>query len=202
MLHHPSADYKTLVSNLIHESPDSYAVEQLISMFPTPKDLLEANEQELIALKGVGKVKARQIVAALRISRTLSLTSEPISQIKSPKDIYKLMAPAFTDLHKEHFVCLFLNSKNMVLGWETISIGSLNACIVHPREVFRPAIKRSSASIVCVHNHPSGNPEPSEEDITITKRLVEAGITIGIDVLDHVIIGNPSYVSLKERGLM
>ncbi|MEF2244238.1 RadC family protein [Paenibacillus sp. IITD108] len=202
MLHHPSADYKTLVSNLIHESPDSYVVEQLISMFPTPKDLLHADESELTTLKGIGKAKARQIVTALRIGRTISLTSEPINQIKSPTDVHKLMAPIFTDLNKEHFVCMFLNTKNMVLGWETIAIGSLNACIVHPREVFRPAIKRSSASIICVHNHPSGNPEPSEEDIVITKRLLDTGNTIGISVLDHVIIGNPSYVSLKERGLM
>ncbi|MEK4186379.1 RadC family protein [Paenibacillus sp. FSL L8-0494] len=202
MLNDPSPDYKSLVSNLICESPNGYIVEQLISMYPTPKDLLDASVSELTSLKGIGKVKARQIVSALKIGHIISLTSEPINKIKTPMDIYKLMVPTFTNLNKEHFVCLFLNTKNMVLGWETISIGSLNSCIVHPREVFRPAIKRSSASIVCVHNRPSGNPEPSEEDVSITKRLQEAGMTIGIDVLDHVIIGHQSYVSLKERGLM
>jgi DNA repair protein RadC len=88
-------------------------------------------------------------------------------------------------LQKEHFVCLFLNTKNHVIGQETLSVGSLNASIVHPREVFRAAIKRSSASIICVHNHPSGDPTPSPEDIQLTHRLVEAGSIIGIEVLDH-----------------
>lgn len=96
----------------------------------------------------------------------------------------------------------FLNTKNQVLAKETMSIGSLNASIVHPREVFRAAIKRSSASIICVHNHPSGNPTPSLDDIDITQRLIEAGAIIGIDVLDHIIIGDKAYVSLKEQGYM
>lgn len=105
-------------------------------------------------------------------------------------------------LQKEHFVCLFLNTKNHVLAQETLSIGSLNASIVHPREIFRAAIKRSSASIICAHNHPSGDPTPSPEDIQITERLVQAGELIGIEVLDHVIIGDKHYISLKEQGLM
>lgn len=95
-----------------------------------------------------------------------------------------------------------LNTKNHVLAQETLSMGSLNASIVHPREVFRAAIKRSSASIVCVHNHPSGDPTPSPEDIQLTHRLVEAGTIIGIEVLDHVIIGDQRFISLKEEGFM
>lgn len=99
-------------------------------------------------------------------------------------------------------MCLFLNSKNHIIAQETLSMGSLNASIVHPREVFRAAIKCSSASIVCAHNHPSGDPTPSPEDIQITKRLIEAGAIVGIDVLDHIIIGDGTYVSLKEKGLV
>ena len=105
-------------------------------------------------------------------------------------------------LSKEHFVCLFLNTKNHIIAQETLSVGSLNASIVHPREVFRAAIKCSSASIVCAHNHPSGDPTPSPEDIRMTRRLCEAGEIVGIDVLDHVVIGDGQFVSLKEQGLM
>jgi DNA repair protein RadC len=105
-------------------------------------------------------------------------------------------------LQKEHFVCLFLNTKNHVIGQETLSMGSLNASIVHPREVFRAAIKRSIASIICVHNHPSGDPTPSPEDIQMTARIVEAGQIIGIVVLDHIILGDQNFVSLKEKGFM
>lgn len=99
-------------------------------------------------------------------------------------------------------MCLLLNTKNGVIGKEVISIGSLNASIVHQREVFRPAIKRSAASIICAHNHPSGNPDPSPEDIAITSRLKETGEIIGIEVLDHLVFGNYTFASLKERGLM
>ncbi|MNG08972.1 hypothetical protein D3C84_923670 [compost metagenome] len=99
-------------------------------------------------------------------------------------------------------MCLFLNTKNQVVARETLSIGTLNASLVHPREVFREAIKRSSASIICAHNHPSGDPAPSPEDITLTQRLREAGTLIGIEVLDHLIIGDGKFVSLKERGLL
>jgi DNA repair protein RadC len=105
-------------------------------------------------------------------------------------------------LSQEHFVCLYLNTKNQVLHKQTIFIGSLNASIVHPREVFREALKRSAASIICLHNHPSGDPAPSREDIEVTKRLVECGKMIGIDVLDHVIIGENKFVSLKEKGYL
>jgi DNA repair protein RadC len=116
--------------------------------------------------------------------------------------VFNLLSEELRYLQKEHFVCLFLNTKNQVIARETLSIGSLNASIVHPREVFREAIRRSSASLVCVHNHPSGDPTPSPEDVQITRRLADAGKLIGIDVLDHVIIGDCQYVSLKEQGLI
>lgn len=126
---------------------------------------------------------------------------EPVI-IRSPHDAAELLSEQMRYLQKEHFVCVFLNTKNHVIAQETLSMGSLNASIVHPREVFRAAIKCSSASLVCAHNHPSGDPTPSPEDISLTARLVEAGQIVGIDVLDHLIIGDGSFVSLKERGLM
>jgi DNA repair protein RadC len=195
-------DFKSLLCNFICEKPDSYIVDQILTRFPTPRDLMDASEKELESIKGVGKVGARKLVAALKYGPIISLSTEPTIKVKTPEDVYKLLKPTFLHLKKEHFVAIFLNSKNMVLGWETISIGSLNACIVHPREVFNAAIKRRSASIICAHNHPSGNPDPSNEDIEITKRLKAAGDIIGIELLDHIIIGHANYISLKERGFM
>jgi DNA repair protein RadC len=103
-------------------------------------------------------------------------------------------------LTQEHFVSVYLNTKNQVIHKKTVFIGSLNASIVHPREVYKEALKRSAASIICIHNHPSGDPTPSREDIEVTKRLAECGKIIGIELLDHLIIGEQKYVSLKEKG--
>ncbi|MDO3410183.1 DNA repair protein RadC [Saccharibacillus sp. CPCC 101409] len=165
--------------------------------------LVDMGVEELIEIKGVGPAKAIQLKAAIELGRRMSASrlGEPIV-IRSPQDAAELLSEQLRYLQKEHFVCLFLNTKNHVIAQETLSIGSLNASIVHPREVFRAAIKLSSASIVCAHNHPSGDPAPSPEDIAITKRLVEAGRIVGIDVLDHIVVGDGSFVSLKERGLM
>ena len=124
--------------------------------------------------------------------------------IKSPAEVYQA-AKQLLALHEEpeeHFCILCLNIKNKIVGVHTISIGSLNASIVHPREVFKAAMLNNASAIICLHNHPSGDPEPSKEDIEITRRLVEAGEIIGIEVLDHVIIGEQRYLSMKERGLM
>mgnify|MGYP001946399917 FL=1 len=105
-------------------------------------------------------------------------------------------------LNQEHFVCLYLNTKNQVIHKQTVFIGSLNASIVHQREVFREAFRRSAASIICIHNHPSGDPTPSREDIEVTRRLKECGRMIGIEILDHIIIGDKRFVSLKEKGYL
>jgi len=124
--------------------------------------------------------------------------------IKSPAEVYQA-AKQLLALHEkpeERFCILCLNTKNKIVGVHTISIGSLNASIVHPREVFKAAMLNNAAAIICIHNHPSGDPEPSREDIETTKRLVEAGKIIGIEVIDHVIIGEQEYISMKEEGLM
>ncbi|BBH22609.1 UPF0758 protein [Paenibacillus baekrokdamisoli] len=195
-------ELKYLLANSIREKQDSYIIEEIFARFPTREELIEVTEQELTSIKGIGQMKARQILAALKLAQTLSISNPSTYKIRTPEDVYKLVGPELRFLKVEHFVILLLNSKNGVIAKELISIGCLNACIVHPREVFRPAIKRSSASIICVHNHPSGDPDPSSEDEAITKRLTEAGTIIGIDVLDHIVIGHQKYVSLKERGLM
>jgi len=124
--------------------------------------------------------------------------------IKSPAEVYQA-AKQLLALHEkpqEHFCILCLNTKNKIVGVHTISIGSLNSSIVHPREVFKAALLNNANAIICLHNHPSGDPEPSREDIEITKRLVQAGEIIGIEVLDHVIIGEQGYISMKGKGLM
>nr|WP_276203367.1 DNA repair protein RadC [Cohnella thermotolerans] len=129
------------------------------------------------------------------------MQNETPHRITRPLDVYRLSLD-LVSVYQEHFVVYFLNTKNRVIGRQTLSIGSLNASVVHPREVFRAAIQQCSASIICVHNHPSGDPTPSPQDIEVTHKLVEAGRIIGIDVLDHVIVARDGYVSLKERGLI
>lgn len=167
------------------------------------RHLVDMSTDQWMTIKGIGSAKALQVQAGIELGRRLAKsTVNEVVTIRSPEDAAKYMMEDMRYLQKEHFVCLFLNTKNHVIAQETLSMGSLNASIVHPREVFRAAIKRSSASIICLHNHPSGDPTPSPEDIHMTKRLVDAGEIVGIDVLDHVVIGDRKYVSLKEQGLM
>jgi DNA repair protein RadC len=167
------------------------------------RSLVDMSKDQLTQIKGIGNAKALQIQASIELGRRLARsTHNEAVTIRSPESVANLMREELRYLQKEHFVCLFLNTKNHVIGQETLSMGSLNASIVHPREVFRAAIKRSSASIICVHNHPSGDPTPSPEDIHLTHRLAEAGSIIGIEVLDHIIIGDFKFVSLKEQGFM
>jgi len=122
--------------------------------------------------------------------------------IRGPDDVVALVGRKLCREQREHFLVLLLNARHEVIGRETVSIGSLNASIVHPREVFRPAIIQSANSIIAVHNHPSGDAEPSEEDIAITKRLVECGELLGIQVLDHVIVASRGIVSFRSRQLL
>ncbi|WP_197031731.1 RadC family protein [Paenibacillus massiliensis] len=167
------------------------------------RQLVDLSLEEMMEIKGIGTAKALQLKAGIELGRRLALSRHTLSPaIRSPRDVSDLLSEQLRYLQKEHFVCLFLNTKNVVIAQETLSIGSLNAAVVHPREVFRAAIKCSSASIICAHNHPSGDPTPSKEDVQLTQRLIEAGSIVGIDVLDHIVIGDGQYVSLKERGLI
>jgi DNA repair protein RadC len=122
--------------------------------------------------------------------------------IRGPEDALQVVRPRFKNHQREVFLVVLLNARHEVLGVETVSVGSLNASIVHPREVFKPAILQSAASVILAHNHPSGDPEPSEEDLSITKRLVEVGELLGIGVLDHVIVAKRGLVSFRARQLL
>ncbi len=158
----------------------------------------------LTANSGIGKDKAATLLAAFEISRRIQSQSKWFSnsKISSPKDIAEIFIPLLKDELKEKFVIICLNSANKIIKFETISIGSLNSSVVHAREIFKVAIEQSSASIILLHNHPSGNTEPSNEDIAITKKLVEAGKIIDIPVFDHIIIAGNSYTSFVERRLI
>lgn len=177
--------------------------ERLLAKAGGLRQLVDMTVEQLTAVRGIGKAKAMQLMAGIELGRRLAASRmEPAAAICSPQDVANLVMEELRYLHKEHFMVLFLNTKNLVIGRETLSIGSLNASIVHPREVFRSAISRSSASIICIHNHPSGDPTPSPEDIEVTRRLMDAGRIVGIDVLDHIVIADHRYISLKEQGLM
>jgi DNA repair protein RadC len=122
-----------------------------------------------------------------------------LPEVRGPDDVVRLMGGKLRSEQREHFIVLLLNARHEVTGRETVSVGSLNASIVHPREVFRPAVLASAAAVLLIHNHPSGDPEPSEEDLAITKRLVQAGEILGVSVLDHVILASRGVVSLRAR---
>lgn len=196
------SEIKSLLAESLCEKQDSYIIEELFLRFPTTTELIDVTEQELVRIKGIGMGKARQITSLLKLSRALCAPTKERYTIRTPKDVFELLEPEMRYQQREHFICLFLNTKNHLIFKEIISIGSLNAAIVHPREVYRAAIKRCSASIICAHSHPSGDPTPSNEDIGLTKRLADAGNIVGIELLDHVIIGGHQFYSLKENGLM
>lgn len=164
--------------------------------------LVDSDIDQLSCINGIGQAKASQIKAAIELGKRLAAFQLGVDKpVKSPKDVADLLMEDMRYLKKEHMKLVLLNIKCNLISVEEISIGSLNASIVHPREVFSPAIRKSSASIIMVHNHPSGDPTPSKEDTAITARIDEAGRLIGIDLVDHVIIGDGRYISMKEKGL-
>lgn len=175
----------------------------ILANFNGLRGLVQASVEELSAVKGVGPAKAAQIKAALELGKRLAADSgEERAVIKTPADAAGLVMEEMRHLDREHFRALLLNAKNQVIGQEVISIGTLNSSAVHPRELFKSAIKRSAAALILVHNHPSGDPSPSREDVEVTRRLVEVGRLIGIEVLDHLVIGDNKFSSLKAKGLL
>lgn len=176
---------------------------QLLQQCGSLRELADMSVEEFTAIKGIGQAKALQLLAGIELGKRVARSKlGEVVTVRSPHDAAMYMMEEMRYLKKEHFICLFLNTKNHIIGKETMSIGTLNASLVHPREVFRSAIRSSSASIICMHNHPSGDPTPSSEDIQITKRLYEAGALLGIELLDHLIIGDGKFVSLKEQGYL
>ncbi|MFN2745060.1 MULTISPECIES: RadC family protein [Bacillus] len=176
---------------------------RLLQTFDGLRLLKEASVEELSSISGIGRAKAVHILAALELGRRIhKLVYEERHVIRFPEDAANFLMEDMRFLQQEHFVCLYLNTKNQVIHRRTVFIGSLNSSIVHPREVFKEALKRSAASFICVHNHPSGDPAPSREDIDVTKRLNECGRLLGIELLDHIVIGDQKFVSLKEKGYL
>lgn len=188
-------------------SPQSTAIELSQKLLAGKEEgiafLSNANLNDITKINGIGKCKAAQILAAVELGkRVVSGAYKDKLKVTSPSDVANILMVDMIHLKKEHFKIIMLDTKNQIIGIENISIGSLNSSIVHPREVYKEAISKSSASIILVHNHPSGDPTPSKEDIAITRRLYDCGEILGIKVLDHIIIGNNKYVSLKEKDII
>lgn len=167
------------------------------------RHLSECTINDFMSIEGIGKAKACRLMAAVELGRRLATVNfREERRITSSEDVAAACMEKMRHLKKEHFNALLLNAKGMVIGESNISVGDLSGSIVHPREAFKSAVERSAHSVVFVHNHPSGDPTPSKEDINITKRLVQAGKVMGIAVHDHVIIGDGTHISLREEGVM
>jgi DNA repair protein RadC len=156
--------------------------------------------EDLSHISGLGPAKACEIVACFELGKRL-LKDKQTEILLSPQDVFDALKD-IRDNKKEHFVIFYLDTRNQEIQREIISIGTLNASLVHPREVFEPAIRHLAAQIIITHNHPSGNPEPSQEDIEVTRKLAKAGELLGIEVIDHIIVTTKSYLSFKERNLI
>ena len=191
-----------VIKDLLHGVVNEESIGYILQHYPTMQLLSNLTEPELMAIPGITRAKAKGLVTAFRLGRACyDDDSGDALYIKSPQDAYKYCRHMGL-LEEEHFVVLPMTTKNRIIAHFEVSRGSLNSTIVHPREVFAHAVRVKAASIICVHNHPSGLPEPSREDVDVSGRLKDAGRIIGIELMDHVVIGGSNYVSLKERGLM
>ena len=177
--------------------------QRLLSRFGNLKGIANATLEELSDIKGIGPAKASQIKAAFELAKRLEDPPESDKKpvVKTPEDVENLVRTKLKGKKKEYFLVLSLDTRGKLIKTSEVSVGSLDSSIVHPREVFKEALTASAASVIFVHNHPSGDPEPSEDDIKLTKRLTDAGNILGIDVLDHVIVADHDFRSLKREGL-
>lgn len=176
--------------------------QKLLSYFGSLQKLSGASIEELSSIKGIGLAKASQIKAACEIGRRIftQTPSYKSRELTDPEKVFKFMRSKIKDYHKEHFYMIALNTRNWTVG--EVSVGTLDASLVHPREVFSEAIKNKAASVIFVHNHPSGDPKPSEDDLATTKKLINAGEILGIAVADHIIITRNNFFSLKAQGII
>ncbi|HPB37995.1 MAG TPA: DNA repair protein RadC [Syntrophorhabdus sp.] len=174
----------------------------LLRKFGSVQGISKATMEELSAISGIGTAKAAQIKAAFELAKRQDLEQDiPPYTVNNPHILVKAIRATIQDKAKEHFKLVLLNTRNKVTGIIPISVGTLNASLVHPREVFKEAIHGNAASVILVHNHPSNDLEPSEEDVRLTRRMVEVGTIMGIEVLDHIIISKNDFLSMKARGL-
>jgi DNA repair protein RadC len=180
-----------------------YTAARLLKRFDDLTGLADASLEELSQVKGIGPAKASQIKAAFELSKRVQNAAGSSSKqpVRTPEEVMAVVRGELDGLKKEHFRVLCLDTRNFLIKDAGVSIGSLDASIVHPREVFKEAISACASSVIFVHNHPSGDPRPSDDDIRLTKRLAEVGELVGISVIDHVITGSEKFVSLKREGL-
>lgn len=180
--------------------------QQILYKFKTLDAIKEATQQELSCIKGIGKAQAGRLIACFAFAERLLMINKyeqkKSNAVTSPDILYEQIKSKIINYHKEHFFICSLDTRNNLIAVDEISVGTLTASLVHPRETFETAIKRHAAQIILSHNHPSGETDPSEDDLKITKRLVDAGKIMGIDVLDHLIITQKTYLSFKEKCLI
>lgn len=177
--------------------------QHLLGRFDGLRGIGMASVEDLKVVKGLGTAKAAQIKAMVELGKRLAATvGDTKLKISEPQDAASVVMPVLRDEPQEHFRALFLNQRNEVIKARSVTIGTLDASLITPRDLFRDAISLNSASVIIAHNHPSGDPTPSQEDINVTMRLCQAGEIVGIKVLDHIIVGDGRWVSLKQRGLM
>lgn len=160
--------------------------------------LAVARPEELCQVDGIGIAKAVRIVAAIELGRRLSAVAPRRQVVREAGDVAGLLHESMRHLRREHLRAVLLDTKRQIIAIDTVSVGGLDSTVVHPREVFRKAIQRSASAVILVHNHPSGDPTPSPDDLAVTKRLIEAGRMLGIDILDHIILGDGRYVSIRD----
>lgn len=184
------------VLHLAEEVLAKYQDKGLLSIMNMPP-------QEIASIHGVGLAKAAAIVAAVELGRRLSArAARKTEKIEGPEDAARYVTPMLRYKQKEHFLVILLDVRNRILATPTISVGGLTSSIAHPREVFQEAIRHSAAALILVHNHPSGDPSPSREDIQLTKQMMKAGEIMGIPVLDHIVIANDGFISIKEANCL
>ncbi len=175
---------------------------ELLAKFGNLAGIEQAGIQEICEVPGIGEAKAAEIKAAIELGRRRQKPSIAGASFCSSGDVVAYYRPRMKDLKKEMFRCALLDTKNKIIRDEVVSVGSLTASIVHPRDTFKAAIRESAAAIIFIHNHPSGDTRPSQEDILLTRRLVQAGEVIGIQVLDHIIVGDGGHFSFRDNGMI
>ncbi|RNB53522.1 DNA repair protein RadC [Brevibacillus gelatini] len=188
-----------IFAQVLREKVDSTTIKTFLTRFPTLHDLLQATEEELREVTGIGPAKARKIIATVELARTLCTVLSRPQIVRSAQDIFEFLKVQMMYLPNEHFAVVGLDSRSRILFWEIISVGSLDAAIVHPRECFRPLLKRNAAAAYFIHCHPSGNCQPSYHDVEVTKTLKQAGTILGVRVIDHLVIGFDNYFSIAEN---
>lgn len=191
-----------LLSLLIKDTSTTSGYEVAQELLKEADGLAGLHNINLESFPGIGKGKSLELLALLELAKRLGEKRGERSVVTCPEDAADYAAPRLKYENKEHMCVMLLNVKNHIIAWEVVSIGSLTASVVHPREVFKPAIIKGAASIILVHNHPSGDPTPSKEDLEVTARMVQVGRVMDISVLDHIIVGGDKFVSLKEKGVI